>query len=343
MNEVLSNPDLLRAILRAESLRAKHVARAELVCTAWARAIAQDDYWRRALAIRFPSALPAGDAVSAGAPREEDAAGAAAAHALARKTFGRRASAESRPLPSTLRLPAAGNALWELRQNYRFCLELRDGDGVTLLSASFHASWKRASSVRQVNSCRYAHDLVLHTHRGLDAPRLAALAAAGEANGGLRATLVVERRSREWAAVGAIETAPLLLDARVGVCSHAQDGYALLGVQTQCCTDEAHGGDWVNNWREECWLRRPAAAAAPADDDEDEEEEEEEEEEDFDDESKWHTLHPSLTVLLPLAPPPGRRAKVRDSQVWLGCVNMCEGVRDADEEVLMLVQTLEYA
>ncbi len=34
MNEVLSNPDLLRAILRAESLRAKHVARAELVCTA---------------------------------------------------------------------------------------------------------------------------------------------------------------------------------------------------------------------------------------------------------------------------------------------------------------------
>jgi hypothetical protein len=184
MNEVLSNSDLLCAILCAPSLCDEDVACAELVCVAWARAVARNDYWCRALAHRFPSALPDGGAAAAPAAPREEVAGAGAARAAS-----------------------------------------------------------HASPVHSVTACRSAHDLVLHTQRGLVVERLDALAAAGEANGPLRATLVVERRSREWAAAGAIETAPLLLDARVGVCTHAEDGYALLGVLTQCCSDDAHGGE----------------------------------------------------------------------------------------------------
>jgi hypothetical protein len=92
-----------------------------------------------------------------------------------------------------------------------------------------------------------------------------------------------------------------------------------------------------------CWVRRPAAATAPADADE-EEEQAEDAEDDFDDETKWLIFHPTLTVLLPLAPPPGRRAKVHEPQVWLGFLNVSGGVKDADDdEMLTLVQALEYA
>ncbi len=194
MNEVLSNADLLPAILSAPCLRDAGVARAELVCVAWARAVARNEYWRHAMERRFPSALPAA------APHEQAAAAAVVVtHARARTMFSRRASAEARRLPITLRLPAPEGAVWELRRNYRFCLELRDGgddgetarqrprdeegrDSATLLSATFHVAWRRASAVATVNSCRPAHDLEVHAQRGLDVARLAALAEAGEDN-----------------------------------------------------------------------------------------------------------------------------------------------------------------
>jgi hypothetical protein len=57
-------------------------------------------------------------------------------------------------------------------------------------------------------------------------------------------------------------------------------------------------------------------------------------------------FNPALTVLLPLAPPPGRHGQVDEVEVWLGFVNMTEGVgvSDAsDEDVLTLVKALEYA
>lgn len=99
MVEVVSSKDLWSTVMSA--LDNADVAKAELVCKPWARAVARDGYWRRALARRFPSALPELAGVT----------DTAALHATARKAFGRLASAAARELPLVLRRPTPDGAL----------------------------------------------------------------------------------------------------------------------------------------------------------------------------------------------------------------------------------------
>lgn len=324
---VVSDEDLCRMILKAMAPR--DVARVEAVSKACAKAVLRDGYWRRELQRRFPSALPE-------APPSASVAGAAAAAAQARKVFRRHARAALRRQPFELWEHEPLTAVEQLRDNYRWCLELSDESDDTLFSASFYAEARHGrAAVQTMRGCRNAFHLVVHALHGLDVPRLKALAAAGEANG-LRATMVVERHGVLWGG-DTIETASLLHDVCVAVCVHEEDGYAVLGVQTAHCEDELHSRDWIDERSDTRFVRRCYDGRDNDSDDED-----------YDNPEKWMAIKQLLFVVLPVAQPPGapplgRYAKVDTPQVWLNYIDTSDGVGDVtDEDMLAYVQSLEY-
>ena len=329
VEDVVSDADLCRMIL--EVMAPQDVARVEAVSKACAAAVLRDGYWRRELQRRFPSALPEAQPATS-------VAGAAAAAAQAREVFRRRASAELRRIPFELREPAPLSAVEQLCENYRWCLELRDApseeSGDTLFSASFHVGARRGwAAVRGMAGCRETYPLVVHALNGLDVPRLKALADAGEDNG-LCASLVVERHPVLLYGNDTIETASLLQDACVSVCVHEDDGYAVLGVQTPHCEDELHPRDWIDERTDTQFVRRLYEAG--------EDDEEESDGDNVDDPEKWMAIKQFLFVLLPLALPPDRHAKVDTPQVWVNYIETVSGYDITDEDMLTYVQSLEY-
>jgi hypothetical protein len=212
MAAVLSSHELLCAIFALGAaagipLTASRTRDVSRVCRAWARASASVGLWRAALARRFPAAL-ADAAFAAGAPPDE--AAEEEEERRARRAFLRRARAEAPGYSSSfLRAPPAESALRVLAREYRFCLDVLDAAGASLLSATFHfgasSPWHAVPLVR---SCNVAARLALHGAPP-GATRLRALAGAG-AGAGVRAWLTAQRHAADggWASASALGPGP---------------------------------------------------------------------------------------------------------------------------------------
>ena len=324
-DDVLTHAPLLSRIF--DKLRGPDVRSAECVSSTWRRTVASAGHWRRITLRQFPSVV----AHAEEAPTQAQ---------LLRAAHLRRAHAEGHSQSVFLHEEPLEerSAADILKSQYRWSLELRDTDGATMLSASFHVGRRRAGPIQLVNSCNCTTRFTLHDTAPdaprLNAERLCALAAQqqGGVFDGVHATLVVERHPTDWH--GQVSTAVVLNSVPTKVCVHPEDGYALLTVGATCCET---GFDGHNAYDEEFIIRRLQ-----------EDSEEEEEDDDFDNAEKWLSIKPAFILLLKIprprpsvGPEPRQLRRVREPQCWFNFLSTSGGVSDTtNEEMLTLLRAL---
>ena len=326
-DNVLTHAPLLSRIF--DKLLGPNQRSAECVSSTWRRTVASAEHWPRLTLRQFPSVV----AHAAEAPTQAQ---------LLRAAHLRRAHAECQRQEVFLHEdpPEEPSAADILESQYRWSLELRDEEGVTMLSASFHVGRRRAwAPVHLVQSCNCTSRFTLHDTAPdaprLNAERLCALAAQQQDGDfdGVYATLFAERHPTDWH--GEVLTAVVMKSVPTRVCVHPENGYALLIVGATCCETEFDAEDAYD---EEFTIRRLQEDG----------EEEEDDDDDFDNADKWLSIKPAFILLLPIPRPrhvgpaaqPPRR--VREPQCWFNFISTSGGVSDTTaEEMLKLLRALE--